>query len=110
MSQEQGTGTVTRTIARIERTYLGIEDHGILTGYLHVTYGGTAQGIGGYNIRGNGGEYVAAVLGACGVEQWEKLVGRTIYVLTDENRTPIGIEPLPTEQGKPFMFAEVHHD
>ena len=47
---------------------------------------------------------------ACGVQTWEKLVGRTIYVLTDPSRRVVGIENLPTEPGERFLFAEVFGD
>lgn len=104
------TQSITREIAKIERTHLGFEDHDILTGFLHVTYGGASQGIGGYAIATVAGPYIQRTLQACGVRSWEKLVGRTIYVLTNENRRVVGIEPLPTEPGKPFLFAEVFGD
>jgi hypothetical protein len=98
---------LTREIARIERTHLGFEDHGILTGFLHVTYGSAAQGIGGYDITTVAGYYIKHTLKACGVDAWEKLPGRTIYVLTDANRRVVGIENLPTERGERFLFADV---
>lgn len=101
------TDSITRTIAKIERTHLGSEDHGILTGYLFVTYGGGSQGVGGYAIEDVAGAYIAQTLSACGVDSWEKLKGRTIYVLTDETRRVVGIEPLPTEPGRPFMFSDL---
>ena len=98
----------TREIAKIERTSLGFEDHGILTGVLHVNYGGGGQqGIGGYDIRTTAGPYIERTLNACGVGLWELLKGRTIYVLTDANRRVVGIEPLPTERGERFLFADV---
>jgi hypothetical protein len=97
----------TREIAKIERTHLGLEDHGILTGVLHVRYGSAGQGVGGYPIADHAGPYIERTLSACGVSSWEKLVGRTIYVLTDENQLVVGIEPLPTEPGKRFLFADV---
>lgn len=95
-----------REIAKIERTSLGFEDHGILTGVLHVSYGGAGQGIGGYAIKSVAGAYLERTLRACGVDRWEKLVGRTIYVLTLRGRVE-GIEPLPTEPGERFVFTEV---
>lgn len=98
-----------REIARIESTYLGYEDHGILTAYLHVTYGGAEQGIGGYDLRPHNGaasaRWIGWTLKACGVDSWERLKGRTIFVLTSD-RKPIGIEPLPTERGQRFIFAD----
>jgi hypothetical protein len=115
-------------IAKIESTQLGYEDHGILTAYLQVSYGGGLhQGVGGYGFdeyvgeRGKGKrigtaygmEFVARLLRACGVERWEQLPGRTVYVLTDESQPmgfggkAVGIEPLPTEPGERFMFEDL---
>ena len=96
-----------REIAKIERTHLGFEDHGILTGFLHVSYGGATQGVGGYGIATVAGQYLERTLKACGVQAWEDLRGRTIYVLTNSNRRVVGIENLPTEPGERFLFAEV---
>ena len=97
-------------IAKIQSTFLGFEDHGILTGFLHVTYGGSGQGVGGYPIRARAGLYIQRTLKACGVSSWEKLVGRTIYVLTDETRRVVGIENLPTEPGERFLFTELEDE
>lgn len=115
------------TIAKIERTMLGWEDHGILTCMLTVSYGGgSAQGIGGYTLdepvrdgqnnfvgrRGTdyGMEFVARMIQACGVQTWEEVKGRTILVLHEDDRwhSPvIGIKPLPTEGGKEFIFDDL---
>lgn len=113
---------VTQQIAKVESTYLGIEDHGILTAYVHVTYGGSAQGIGGYGFdqwdevlkrrkgAAFGTEWIRRFLEAAGVDSWEKLPGRTFYVLragNGWNAEVLGIRPLPTETGKEFLFADL---
>lgn len=100
------TDDLVREIAKIERTHLGFEDHNVLTGFLYVNYGDTAQGIGGYSIFTVAGSYIERTLKACGVRAWEDLRGRTICVLTDGGRV-VGIENLPTEPGGRFLFAEV---
>jgi hypothetical protein len=97
-----------REIAKIERTHLGFEDHGILTAALFVSYGGAGQSVGGYDLREKASGFVLGVLKACNVETWEQVKGRTVYVLRDpETRRVEGIEPLPTERGERFIFAEV---
>jgi hypothetical protein len=112
---------VTERIAKIDRTFLGIEDHGILTAILHCFYGGSGQGVGGYALDGKPpghgehrapssecGRWVSGVLRACGVDSWEKVAGRTVIVICDGEgfqARPIGIRPLPTERGETFMFA-----
>lgn len=98
---------LTREIAKIQDTFLGFEDHGIFTGMLHVNYGSAGQGVGGYAITQVAGQYIERTLKACGVDSWEKLRGRTIYVLTDAGRRVMGIENLPTEPGGRFLFDEI---
>lgn len=97
----------TREIAKIKKTFLGYEDHGVLTAFLHVDYGGAQQAIGGYQLDcPSGAVWIARVLKACGVASWEQLPGRTIYVRRDTNGRVLGIGPLPTEPGEVFDFAE----
>jgi hypothetical protein len=112
-------------IAKIESTFLGIEDHGIFTAFLHVTYGSGGQGIGGYAMdeydgenrvgTAYGMEWIRRVLLACGVDSWEKLSGRTVYLLKtpEQDRIgstgAIGIRPLPTEPGREFIFDDIKH-
>lgn len=112
-----------RSVAKVERTTLGYEDHGILTCFLHLSYGtGGAQGAGGYALdeydktlerrvgTAYGCEFLIRLMRACGVDEWSKLKGRTVYAVRDGDgfgATVIGIEPLPTEPGEAFMFADL---
>jgi len=115
-------------IAKIESTSLGVEDHGVMTGYLNVSYGnGGAQSIGGYALdewdpeqkrrvgTAYGLEWIARVIEACGVEKWEDLPGRTIFVLKGPGQEllgmtgSLGIKPLPTEPGRQFLWDELDH-
>lgn len=82
--------------ALIEKTSLGYEDHGILTCYLHLNYGGCGQGFGGYALdRYNEeskkreqtiycGLWVLRILKTVGVRRWEDLTGQHIQVATDK--------------------------
>jgi hypothetical protein len=99
----------TKHIAKITSTMLGFEDHGILTGFLTVDYGGASQSIGGYDLRAvSTCVYLQRTLQACGVDSWERLKGRTIYVLTEDNdHRVLGIAPLPTEPGTAFLFSDL---
>ncbi len=36
--------------AKIEKTTLGFEDHGIMTLFIYLDYGGSGQGFGGYGF------------------------------------------------------------
>lgn len=108
-------------IGKVTRTFLGIEDHGILTFSIQMDFGpGGQQGVGGFQLdehfpgspihsrRGlaSGMEFVRRLLLAFGVRSWEQVAGRTVYVLFD-GRRPVGIRPLPTETGTELLFAEV---
>lgn len=63
---------------------IGFEDHGILTAYLRLDYGGTHQAFGGYNLQAKGGNYagvfIARTLRVIGVDSWDQLPGKTIRV------------------------------
>jgi hypothetical protein len=123
-----------KDIAKIESTMLGYESHGILSCMLTVTYGSSGQGVGGYCLdtpvhddEGNfvcrvgtayGMEFVARMIRACGVDTWEQIKGRTIYVLQDLDEGALGwgtarvlgIENLPTEPGERFVFADLRDE
>lgn len=66
--------------ARIESTMLGREDHGILTFYLMLDFGGTAQGVGGYFVsEGDDLAYcIKRILDVVNVSKWEELPGTYI--------------------------------
>ena len=75
--------------AKIESVSLGFEDHGILTCWLHLDYGGAGQGFGGYGFshdpRGNGhigspdlADYIIGILDTLEVDSWEKLPGKMV--------------------------------
>src|SRR5438045_1865374 len=107
----------TETIAKITGAFLGWEDHGILTCTLTLDYGGSGQGTPGYGLdeprqdaagkhigrfgTAFGMEFVARLMRACGVNQWDAIKGRTVIAIRDGegwNGLVRGIKPLPTEQ------------
>jgi hypothetical protein len=101
------------TIAKIDGTFLGFEDHGIFTAIIYFDYGdGGHQGGGTYSLssRGKGAhggiDHLMGILNACGVDSWEKLKGRTVFAIREDGwgGTIRGIKPLPTEPGKEYMF------
>lgn len=79
--------------AKIRNTFLGVEDHGILTFMLYVDMDGCSCGVGGYALdrydreqdkrvySAKGMETVAKVLEVVGVDSWEKLPGKYIRVV-----------------------------
>lgn len=115
---------------------LGVEDHGIMTCMLMMNFGTSGQGVGGYGFdvpvkytpykdkysdgsdgdwgrvgTAYGTEFIRRLLLACGVDEWEKLVGRTVFVLRESNKWGakiVGIRPLPTEPGREFIFDDLN--
>lgn len=63
---------------------LGFEDHGLLTAWLDLDYGGSCQGFGGWSLGARGenycGEFIKGCLTAVGEREWSDLVGKTIRV------------------------------
>lgn len=107
-------------IAKIRGTFLGYQDHGILTAQLELAYGpgGGEQFTPGYfcdeylketdERRGTdfGMEFVARLIRAVGVRTWEELKGRTVIALIEDGLVA-GIKPLPTEHGEEFIFKNL---
>lgn len=74
--------------AVISRTTLGYEDHGILSAYVGLDYGGSVQSFGGYALdkydaglkrrigTAYGTEFIIRVLRVLGVDSWEKVKGQ----------------------------------
>ena len=80
--------------ARIESTMLGIEDHGTMTCMIHLDYGGSGQGFGGYSLDQFGGKeghassilFIRRILETVDVDAWEELVGKYIRVRYTHDR------------------------
>jgi hypothetical protein len=94
-------------LAKVRDTFLGYEDHGILTASLQLDYGGASQGAGMYDLRTENEmfRFVDGFLQACGVNEWSKLKGRTIFALVEDGLVR-GLKPLPMEGGKVFWFKK----
>lgn len=75
--------------ARIQKTMLGFEDHGIFTCMVTLEFKSTTvQGFGGYSMNGAsnfGGQFIQEILRAVGVEEWEKLPGKHVRVRRDNS-------------------------
>ncbi len=73
--------------ARIERTRLFVEDHGMLTAFLYLDYGnGLHQGFGGYALYlpsgyGDcGGKFVYSILKTIEQDSWDDLKDKIVRV------------------------------
>jgi hypothetical protein len=69
----------------ITHTMLGIEDHGILTAFVHLRFdGNSCQGFGGYGLGAKDanycGHFIRRVLDVVGVREWEQLVGKNVRI------------------------------
>lgn len=121
MTDQPTRDALHREIAHVESTFLGWEDHGILTVWVHMRYGVGHQGAGGYALdeyddtlerrigHKCGIDFITGVMRACGVNEWDKVKGRTVFAIRDGEgfgSKVVGLEPLPTESGEPFFFED----
>ena len=79
-------------MAIIEKADITTQDHGMLTVWLRLNYGGSGQGFGGYALYlpknfthhrinlGYAGHFIWRVMEIAGVEKWDQLIGKTIRV------------------------------
>lgn len=79
--------------AIIESARITNDDHGLLSAWLALDYGGTGQGFGGYSLYlpksfkhhdpcgpNYAGHFIWRVMEIAGVSEWSKLPGKTIRV------------------------------
>jgi hypothetical protein len=78
--------------AKIQSTFLGIEDHGIFTAMITLDYGESSQGFGNHDLtyRDYGIKYLRKILEVVGVDCWEELKGKHVRVKSDGHIYSIG--------------------
>ena len=80
--------------ALIKSARITMEDHGILTAWLDLDYGGVCQGFGGFSlylpksfthhkIKSAAGHFVFRCMEVAGASRWDSLHGKTIRVKAD---------------------------
>lgn len=80
----------------IKSVSLSVEDHGCLSGWLHLDYGDSGQGFGGYALyrpkykSAGAGLWIWRILEVTGVGKWEDLPGTVVRVKSKHS----GVEAL----------------
>jgi hypothetical protein len=82
--------TYTTEICEIFSTFLGFQDHGIMTFDLQLKRASFSRGIGGYAIEGHAGAWIREVLKTVGVRSWEHVQGKTVFAIIDEHDRGVG--------------------
>ncbi|HDZ27037.1 hypothetical protein LCGC14_1009410 [marine sediment metagenome] len=84
--------------AIIEGAIITNDDHGCLTAWLHLGYGGSGQGFGGHSLylpksfkhhkvdSGYAGHFIWRVMEIADVSEWGKLKGKTIRVKSSHSK------------------------
>lgn len=109
-------------LGRVEKADLFIEDHGLLTCFLMINFGGSVQGFGGlclsttdkadkhHRQRGTaqGLDFVLRLLELFGVDRLSECAGRTVYALYAEpwrfNDPIIGLRLPEFDSGREFLL------
>ena len=89
--------------AVITKASITNSDHGVLSAWLDLDYGGSGQGFGGYSLYlpkhfthhrvagpNYAGHFIWRVMEIAGVERWDQLAGKTIRVRAEHS----GIEAI----------------
>ena len=83
--------------AIITHAVITCEDHGLLSAWLTLDYGGSGQGFGGYalylpksfahhTLLSSAGHFIYRVMEIAEVTEWNKLIGKTIRVKAEEHK------------------------
>lgn len=85
--------------AVIESATIANDDHGLLTAWVHLNYGGSGQSFGGYVLYlpndffhhdsggpNYAGHFIWRVMEVAGVSEWGKLAGKTVRVRCEHSK------------------------
>lgn len=107
-------------IAKVERVFVGFEDHNIFTIAVELGYGGAHQSFGGYALDEWSQQHQRRLGTAAGmdmlvqltklfqVDDLHRAVGKYVYALREEPRTGVvvGLKRLEPDGGEQFLIAE----
>lgn len=89
---------MTERNAVIKSARITNDDHGLLTAWLDLDYGGMGQGFGGYALylpkcythstmqQNYAGHFIWRVMEIAGVERWDQLPGKTVRVRAEHSK------------------------
>lgn len=95
---ERTARTMETRNAIIESATITNDDHGVLSAWVHLNYGGSGQGFGGYalylpkdfrhatNQWNYAGHFIWRVMEVAGVSEWGDLTGKTIRVRCEHSK------------------------
>lgn len=84
--------------AIIESATISNDDHGLLSAWLHLNYGGSGQGFGGYalylpnyfshsnNQKNYAGHFIWRCMEIAGVSEWQHLNGKSVRVKCEHSK------------------------
>lgn len=79
--------------AIIKSMTMSTADHGVLSSFINLDFGGTGQGFGGYALHNPhragpnyAGHFIWRCLEIAGVSEWADLVGRPVRAKAEPNR------------------------
>lgn len=109
-----------KTLGKCGAPDLFYEDHGILTLFIQIDFGGSSQGFGGYVLdatdkaggrKGSaaGMDFIVRLLKLFDVARLADIEGRTVYALYDDagfNAPIIGLETPAFDGGRRFLISD----
>ena len=111
-----------KELGKVTSVNLGTQDHGVLTLWLNIDYGGSGQDFGGFVLDDKsdeehgervghacGTDFILRLLRLFGVSSLEEIVGKPVYAIRDKEGlggTIIGLETPKFDGGRKFLVKD----